>query len=78
MPPESEIKPFERVVANLLINDFRALLKKHKLTVDTCGVSADDFSVLARFYQLKIIDKKQVVKILADRLEEVARTKNTH
>lgn len=60
--------PTPKKVANVLLNDFMGILKKHKVTVENCGISPEDFGDLIKLYELEIIDKKKVREILENRV----------
>ena len=64
-------KPFEKVLANWLNNDFRGLLKRYKLTIDNCGISPQDFSLLVRLVNCEILSKEELIDILETRLKYI-------
>lgn len=40
------MKTLEKTIANWLINDFKGMLAKRKMEVETCGISPEDFGFL--------------------------------
>lgn len=58
-----------KVIANIINNDLKALLKKHKLSIEECPVSPDDLAAIARFMRVGLLDKKQVKQMLEKRFE---------
>jgi Asp-tRNA(Asn)/Glu-tRNA(Gln) amidotransferase B subunit len=63
--------PNPKKVANVLLNDFRGLCNKYKTSVEDCGISSEEFSILVRLHELDLIDKKQLKEILEKRIQEL-------
>jgi len=55
-------------IANLLLNDFKGLLKKHKVEINTCGISPEEFVMLAKLLHIGVIDKKQFREIAENQI----------
>ena len=54
-PPD----PIGKIVANLLLNDIKGLLNKHKLTIEQCPISPAVLALLARFIRMRHYQKEQ-------------------
>ena len=70
MSEQIQLKPFNKVLANWLINDFMAMCKKRKITPATSGISPLEFGTLIKFHHEGLIDRKKVRMMLEKWLDE--------
>ncbi len=59
-----------KLIANLLINDLKGLLKKSKLTIDQCPIKPELMGFLARGINQGTLTRKFVKKFLINTFEE--------
>lgn len=62
---------YNKVLSNWLTNNFASICKKYKLTPATSGIDPVDFGLLIGLFYKEIITRKQLEKILVDRMEEL-------
>jgi len=73
MQPHNDKEPNQKQfnakkVANILLNDFKGLLNKHKVTPSSCGISPEDFVSLAKLLHCGIIEKSQFRDIVENKI----------
>jgi Asp-tRNA(Asn)/Glu-tRNA(Gln) amidotransferase B subunit len=68
---------YNKTLANWLTNNFTAICKKYKLTPATSGIDPVDFGILVSLFYKEIITRKQLEKILVERMEELHNDKTT-
>jgi Asp-tRNA(Asn)/Glu-tRNA(Gln) amidotransferase B subunit len=55
-------------LCNILLNDFLGVLNKHKVGVANCGITPEDFEVLAKLQYTGAIDKNQFKQMVENRI----------
>jgi Asp-tRNA(Asn)/Glu-tRNA(Gln) amidotransferase B subunit len=68
---------YNKTLANWLTNNFMSICKKYNLTPATSGIDSVDFGILVSLLYKEIITRKQLEKILIDRMEELHHDKTT-
>lgn len=63
-----EMQKYIKKFSNFVINDFKAVLNKHKLSVDNCGIAPKELRLFFDMQQSELIDKKQLKQILNNRM----------
>ena len=68
---------YNKTLANWLTNNFMSICKKYSLTPATSGIDPVDFGILVGLFYKEIITRKQLEKILVDRMEELHKNDKT-
>ena len=55
-----------KILCNVLLNDFLGILNKHKVGVVDCGISPEDFVVLAKLQYTGVLNKNEF-KLLVEK-----------
>jgi Asp-tRNA(Asn)/Glu-tRNA(Gln) amidotransferase B subunit len=55
-------------LCNILLNDFLGILNKHKVGVADCGITPEDFEILAKLQYTGAIDKTQFKTMVENRV----------
>ena len=63
------MKPYSKVLANWLTNDFQGMLNKRKLTIKNCGIEPEDFGFLVQMVRCGLIEKERLREILEKKLD---------
>lgn len=59
-----------KFICNVLLNNFLGILNKHKININDCGITPDDFVILSKLLYTGAIDKKQFAETVDKRIEE--------
>lgn len=61
---------YYKTLSNWLTNNFKGICRKHKIEVYESGISPEDFGALIYLFCVGIINRKQLEKILEDKIKE--------
>lgn len=65
------MKPFTKILANWLNNDFMGMCKKRKLHPSTCGISPEEFADLVGLHYIGLLSRDETRVALHARLEKL-------
>lgn len=57
-------------IANVLLNDFKGIINKHKVPISDCGITPEEFTSLVKLLYCGVYDKKALVALMDKRVAD--------